>query len=138
MYCRYNSQKLEERRNSLNEKLARKERKKEKKRRKLVREGRSVPPELQALPKGPQINTNQQQIMADTEMNGAEAQPIAVAESNADIEEQERKDEEERKKNREPPIIFKDAVDVSLHDDMFIYLSMALIAFKYISNVNNF
>lgn len=111
MLFRSNNQKLEERRNSLNEKIARKERKKEKKRRKLLKAGIPLPPELQ-IPLTPPAAT----IMADTEepqpMNG-NAEPQALPEQTLDIEEEERREEEERKKNREPPIVFKDAVDVS-------------------------
>lgn len=99
--------KLEEQRNSINEKLAKNKRKKEKKRRRLLKEGQSLPPEQNSPP-----------IMADTEtINGAEnnvhSEPAEPIEPVVDLEEQERKEEEERKKNREPPIVYKDAIDVS-------------------------
>lgn len=57
--------------------------------------------------------------MADTEaVNGTEAQPPAApVEQPIDIEEQERKEEEERKRNREPPVIYKDVVDVSIQGE---------------------
>lgn len=114
---RYNSLKLEERRNSLNEKLAKKERKKEKKRRKLLKEGIKLPPELQD-PQSPPI------AMADTEqpINGADTQ--LPSEQVIDMEEQERKEEEERKKNREPPIVYKDIVDVR---QFFIFITVFIV-----------
>lgn len=110
--------KLEERRNSLNEKLARKEKKKEKKRRKLLKEGIPLPPELQA-PTAPLTPPTPPVTMADTEqpINGSENQ--LPPEQIEDMEEQERKEEEERKKNREPPIVYKDVIDVSAKNYFF-------------------
>lgn len=49
--------------------------------------------------------------MAETEaVNGAEGQ--LPSEQAIALEEEERREEEERKKAREPPIVYKDAVDV--------------------------
>lgn len=49
--------------------------------------------------------------MAETEaLNGAESQ--LPSEQAMALEEEERREEEERKKAREPPIVYKDAIDV--------------------------
>lgn len=49
--------------------------------------------------------------MADTEtLNGAESQ--LPSEQAMALEEQERREDEERKKAREPPIVYKEGIDV--------------------------
>lgn len=51
--------------------------------------------------------------MAETEaLNGAENQ--LPSEQAMALEEEERREEEERKKAREPPIVYKDVIDVRL------------------------
>lgn len=50
--------------------------------------------------------------MADTEVNGAESR--LPSEQVFDLEEEERKEDEEKKKAREPPIVYKDLLDVSV------------------------
>lgn len=67
--------------------------------------------------------------MAETEaLNGAESQlPLEQAMA---LEEEERREEEERKKAREPPIVYKDAVDVRfshLTNTNFTYITCAVI-----------
>ncbi|ENN71084.1 uncharacterized protein LOC109544582 isoform X2 [Dendroctonus ponderosae] len=108
--ARYNSFLLEERRKTLKEKLAKKERKREKKRRKILAAGGVVPADLEDL------------TMADTEapLNGApEALPSEQALA---LEEEERREDEEKKKSREPPIVYKDFVNVKEEFDSLIGL----------------
>lgn len=86
--------------------MAKKERKKQKKRNRLLREGQSLPPDLEDV------------AMADAEaVNGSETQ-LPSDEALA-LEEEERREEEERKKSREPPVVYKDALDVSLFSIFF-------------------
>lgn len=67
--------------------------------------------------------------MADTEtINGAEAENQLPSEQAMQFEEEERRQEEERKKAREPPIVFKDSVDVSILSlSLVFYLDNASI-----------
>lgn len=57
--------------------------------------------------------------MADSVIELNEEKPSApsAVEVEAEIEAEERKEREERKRNREPPICFKDVVDVSWKKD---------------------
>lgn len=57
--------------------------------------------------------------MADTEtVNGAAEQ--LPSEQALALEEAEKREEEERKKNREPPIVYKDLLDVSCNEKICI------------------
>lgn len=136
---------LEERRNVINEKLAKKERKKKKKGEKREKDRESggsssteltpdscssttelTPDSCYTSSKNSSRHPNS---MADSEdadvieltANGSEeSNKKSPADVMAEIEEQEareKKEREERKKNREPPIVYKNAVDVST----FIY-----------------
>lgn len=120
---RRNSSALEERRNSIREKLARKERKREKKRRRLLREGNSLPPELPQIPRG---------NMAETEAINGGAETQLPSEQAIAFEEEERKEEEEWKKAREPPIIYKDVVDVC--DFCFV---LFCLVFKFLAQASS-
>ncbi|XP_074036198.1 uncharacterized protein isoform X2 [Leptinotarsa decemlineata] len=107
--ARYNSFILEQRRKTLREKLAKKERKKEKKRRKIIQEGGDIPADLK-----------EDYRMADTEtLNGATQLPSDEAIA---MEEEERKEEEAKKKARDPPIVYKDLIDVKAEFDALIGL----------------
>ncbi|CAH0563512.1 unnamed protein product [Brassicogethes aeneus] len=107
--ARYNSFLLEERRKTIKEKLAKKERKREKKRKKILKEGGTVPSDLQ-----------EENTMTDTEaVNGAESLP---SDQVLAMEEEERKEDEEKKKSREPPIVFKDLIDVKAEFDALVGL----------------
>lgn len=53
--------------------------------------------------------------MAEAEtINGAGAESQLPTEQAMALEEEERREDEERKKAREPPIVYKDTIDVSL------------------------
>ena len=59
--------------------------------------------------------------MAEAEVNGAEAR--VPSDQVLDLEEEERREEEEKKKAREPPIVYKDQLDVrDLAVVMFVLL----------------
>ncbi|KAK4874626.1 hypothetical protein RN001_013986 [Aquatica leii] len=101
------SQRIDEKRKSLKEKLAKKERKKEKKRKKLQKQGLSVRFDSEVS------------IMADTEtMNAAESNPLPSDQA-LQFEEDERRQEEERKRSRDPPIVFRDLIDVKAEYEIF-------------------
>ncbi|KAG5885932.1 hypothetical protein JTB14_010961 [Gonioctena quinquepunctata] len=99
--ARYNSFLLEQRRKYIKEKLDKTERRKKKKRRKILEEGGVIPAELK-----------EEFAMADTEtLNGESQLPSDQAIA---MEEEERKEEEAKKKARDPPIVYKDLIDVSI------------------------
>jgi hypothetical protein len=50
--------------------------------------------------------------MADGEVNGAESR--VPSDQVLDLEEEERREEEEKKRAREPPIVYKELLDVRL------------------------
>lgn len=99
--ARCTSQRLDEKRKAIKDKLVKKERKKEKKRKKLLKEGLSVRFDSEVT------------IMADTEtLNAGEDNNQLPSEQALQFEEDERRQEEERKRAREPPIVFRDLIDV--------------------------
>ncbi|CAH1397520.1 unnamed protein product [Nezara viridula] len=109
--ARHHSSLLREKRNALCEKLAKREKKKNKKRRKEI---------------GSESKTSE-----DRRMSAEDGQPEGVAveqlEQDANtrlsaFDEEERKEREERRRNREPPIVFKDAVDVHIAFDTLVGL----------------
>ena len=132
---------LEERRNVINEKLAKKEKKKKKKREKHNKERESEGSSSAELTPDSCSSTTEltpdsccsssrnssrrPSRMADGETaevieltaNGSEEpsrkSPEEVVAEIAEQDAREKKEKEERKKNREPPIVYKDAVDVS-------------------------
>lgn len=147
---RRNSVALEERRNVINEKLAKKERKKKKKREKgekgresggsssaeLTPDSCSSTTELtpDSCCSSSRNSSRRPSNMAESEAadvieltaNGSDESskksPTDVA---AEIEEQEareKKEREERKKNREPPIVYKDTIDVQVDFDALVGL----------------
>ncbi|XP_019873362.1 uncharacterized protein LOC109601562 isoform X2 [Aethina tumida] len=105
--ARYNSFLLEQRRKTLKEKLAKKERKREKKRKKLLKEGGA-----------PSIELDEPTMETET-VNGSENLPSEQALA---MEEEERREEEEKKKSREPPIVYKDLIDVKAEFDSLVAL----------------
>lgn len=109
--ARYNSFLLEQRRKTLKEKLAKKERKKEKKRKKILQSGGVLPAELEEV------------TMADTEaaINGSSETPLPSEQAIA-LEEEEKREEEAKKKARDPPIVYKDAIDVKEEFDSLVGL----------------
>jgi len=145
---RKNSVALEERRNVINEKLAKKERKKKKKGEKREKDresGGSSSTELtpdscsstteltpDSCYTSSKNSSRHPSSMADSEdadvieltANGSEeSNKKSPADVMAEIEEQEareKKEREERKKNREPPIVYKNAVDVQVDFDALV------------------
>ncbi|BET02730.1 DUF862 [Nesidiocoris tenuis] len=105
--ARIQSLALGAKRNEIKEKLDKRERKKNKKRKKETRSG----------------DHGQQSTMSEvveTEHPSGDADASAQIVQN--LEDDERKEREERKKNREPPIVFKDAVDVHIEFDALVGL----------------
>ncbi|GLG94257.1 Uncharacterized protein GBIM_01500 [Gryllus bimaculatus] len=134
---RRNSIALEERRNEINEKLAKKERKKKKKKqkeRKIESEGSS--PEFtpdsgsshsshssHSSPSSSRVSSGKMADAAegaDIELTAASDGKRSAEEVDAEIEAQERKEREEKKKQREPPVVFKDAIDVRVEFDALV------------------
>ncbi|XP_064213520.1 uncharacterized protein LOC659663 isoform X2 [Tribolium castaneum] len=105
---RYRSFLLEQRRKTIKEKLAKKDRKKEKKRKKLQSQGSAIPVELEEV------------AMAEPEVNGAESR--LPTDQVMDLEEEERREEEEKKKSREPPVVYKDLLDAKTEFDALLGL----------------
>ncbi|XP_072378155.1 uncharacterized protein [Diabrotica undecimpunctata] len=105
----YNSFLLEQRRKSIKDKIAKKEKKREKKRKKILESGGVLPPELR-----------DNVTMADTEaVNGQTQLPSDQALA---MEEEERREEEAKKKARDPPIVYKDIIDVKAEFDALVAL----------------
>ncbi|CAG2059237.1 unnamed protein product, partial [Timema podura] len=124
---------LEERRNIINEKLAKKDRKKKKKRNcreKESRESEGNSSAAELTPDSCSSDSLGKDNMAETD--GAEVIELTPEEDTtikrasdtmAEIEAEERKErEEQKKKQREPPIIFKDAVDIRVEFDALVGL----------------
>ncbi|CAG9857779.1 unnamed protein product [Phyllotreta striolata] len=111
--ARYASFVLEQRRKRIDGKLEKSERKREKKRKKILESGGILPPELR--PEYARLK------MADAETVNGQAQ-LTSDQAIALEEEQEKRDEEEKKKAREPPIVFKDCVDVKNEFDALVAL----------------
>lgn len=112
--ARYNSFVLEERRKRLRNKLVRKERKLEKKKQKLLQEGKRV-----SIAEG---TATEGTAMEDTETVNGSAETQLPSEQAMQIEAEERLEEEERKKSRDPPVIFKDLLDINVEFDALVGL----------------
>ncbi|XP_047105512.1 uncharacterized protein LOC124774896 isoform X2 [Schistocerca piceifrons] len=129
---RRNSVALEERRNVINEKLAKKDRKKKKKKK---REKKRIDQECgsssaEFTPDSASSSPSRTN-MADSVIEAPEEQQQqqdeeekrpqqSAADVVAEIEAEERKEREERKKQREPPIVFKDVVSVPAEFDSLV------------------
>ncbi|XP_063240536.1 uncharacterized protein LOC134541218 isoform X2 [Bacillus rossius redtenbacheri] len=123
---------LEERRSVLSEKLARKERKKERKeRRRRHKEGDTSGSGSELTPDGDgegegargmaDGEPSPEGVAGDPEAPGAGRRAADVV---SEMEEEDRREQEEerKKKQREPPIVFKDAVDVRVEFDALVGL----------------
>ncbi|XP_051158578.1 uncharacterized protein LOC127279949 isoform X3 [Leptopilina boulardi] len=119
--ARLNSIALEEKRNVINEKLAKKERKKKKKKKEKKEKG-SRESGSESNSTGP---SNCCTSMADSEASAmSEVQPrngnmdcvmgaeMLPSDRVLQMEEEEKREQEEVKKHREPPIVFKDLINV--------------------------
>ncbi|XP_077272873.1 uncharacterized protein LOC143903278 isoform X1 [Temnothorax americanus] len=118
--ARLNSIALEERRNVINEKLAKKDRKKKKKKKEKKEKCSREATGSDSNSTGP---SNCCGDMAENENAVGEAQQQAANGENAptemlpservlQMEEDEKREQEEKKRRRDPPIVFKDLVDV--------------------------
>lgn len=112
--ARYNSFLLEQRRRTLKEKLAKKERKREKKRRKLLKEhgqididDKMAEAETASVQNGGDVASDSSQLPSEQAMA---------------MEEEERREIEAKKKLREPPIVYKDIIDVKSEFDALLTL----------------
>ncbi|XP_015125387.1 uncharacterized protein LOC107047110 isoform X2 [Diachasma alloeum] len=122
--ARLNSIALEERRNVLNEKLAKKERKKKKKK----KEKRDKALREQSGSESNSTGPSNCAAMADSEV--AEMQPtngdlgaeMLPSERALEMEAAERREIEERKRQRDPPIVFKDLLDVAAEFEALVGL----------------
>lgn len=109
--ARMQSQELEQRRSTLAEKLARKERRKEKKRKKMHKgragEGDAEQPddEEQDMAEAVQAPVGTEELSLAGPSSQAQAQAQAQA---LQLEADERRQEEQRKRDRDPPIVYKD------------------------------
>ncbi|KAL6252202.1 hypothetical protein P5V15_015175 [Pogonomyrmex californicus] len=121
--ARLNSIALEERRNVINEKLAKKERKKKKKKKEKKEKGSKEATGSDSNSTGP---SNCCADMAENESAIGEMQQQASNGENAEMlpservmqmEEDEKREQEEKKRHRDPPIVFKDLIDVQAEYD---------------------
>ncbi|XP_044732436.1 uncharacterized protein LOC123295236 isoform X2 [Chrysoperla carnea] len=122
---RIKSLQLKEKRNNLHEKLAKRERKKEKKRRKQLKErGYSVEEFEENWSTYKRMAESDVSVPAPEETRSSEPneRPEISSEIVRELEEEELREREERKKNREPPIIFKDAVNIQVEFDALVGL----------------
>uniref|UniRef100_A0A0A9Y875 PPPDE peptidase domain-containing protein 2 n=3 Tax=Lygus hesperus TaxID=30085 RepID=A0A0A9Y875_LYGHE len=104
--ARLHSLALRERRNEIKEKIAKREQKKNKKRKKNPESG-----DFSHLSKMSES--------VETQPPAGDADAAQIVQN---LEDDERKEREERKKNREPPIVYKDAVDVHIEFDTLVGL----------------
>ncbi|XP_012233828.1 uncharacterized protein [Linepithema humile] len=116
--ARLNSIALEERRNVINEKLAKKDRKKKKKKKEKKEKSSRETTGSDSNSTGP---SNCCADMAENESAVGETQQQATNGENAEMlpservrqmEEDEKREQEEKKRHRDPPIVFKDLVNV--------------------------
>ncbi|XP_057323172.1 uncharacterized protein LOC130666320 isoform X4 [Microplitis mediator] len=116
--ARLNSIALEERRNVLNEKLAKKERKKKKKKKEKHDKSKGT--------SGSDSNStgpSNYSTMADSEVaemqsaNGDMGAEMLPSDRVLQMEAEERRELEERKRQRDPPIVFKDLTDLTAEFD---------------------
>ncbi|KYN35593.1 PPPDE peptidase domain-containing protein 2 [Trachymyrmex septentrionalis] len=117
--ARLNSIALEERRNVINEKLAKKDRKKKKKKKEKKDKSSKEATSSDSNSTGP---SNCRADMAENESavgetlqaaNGENAPAeMLPSERVMQMEEDEKREQEEKKRHRDPPIVFKDLVDV--------------------------
>ncbi|XP_046660887.1 uncharacterized protein LOC124354464 isoform X3 [Homalodisca vitripennis] len=129
--ARRNSLALEERRNVLNEKLARRERKKNKKKRRESKHRISadeLTPDSGSSEGSSPGRQRRRVRMADSvevisgngdDRGGGGKLPSEVAE---EFEQEEKREREEKKKQRDPPVVFKNAVDVQEEFDALVGL----------------
>ncbi|XP_046830885.1 uncharacterized protein LOC124429528 isoform X2 [Vespa crabro] len=113
--ARLNSIALEERRNVINEKLAKKDRKKKKKKKEKKEKGNKDGTGSDSNSTGTSYYTDMAESEgAVSEMQAANGATMEMLPSDRvlQMEEEEKREQEEKKRQRDPPIVFKDIVDV--------------------------
>ncbi|KAK9301603.1 hypothetical protein QLX08_006044 [Tetragonisca angustula] len=115
--ARLNSIALEERRNEINEKLAKKDRKKKKKKKEKKQKGSRDSGASDSNSTDPSNCTHMaesESVVSVSEMQVSNGENSAVLPSERvmQMEEEEKKELEERKRHRDPPIVFKDLVNI--------------------------
>ncbi|XP_050581052.1 uncharacterized protein LOC126917802 isoform X1 [Bombus affinis] len=115
--ARLNSIALEERRNEINEKLAKKDRKKKKKKKEKKQKGSKDSGASDSNSTGPSNCTHMAESesaisLSEMQASNGESTEVLPSERVMQMEEEEKKELEERKRHRDPPIVFKDSVDI--------------------------
>ncbi|XP_015190118.1 PREDICTED: uncharacterized protein LOC107073852 isoform X3 [Polistes dominula] len=113
--ARLNSIALEERRNVINEKLAKKDRKKKKKKKEKKEKSSKDSTGSDNNSTGPSNCADMAESEgAVSEMQAANGATMEMLPSDRvmQMEEEEKREQEEKKRQRDPPIVFKDTVDV--------------------------
>ncbi|XP_071872218.1 uncharacterized protein isoform X4 [Bombus fervidus] len=115
--ARLNSIALEERRNEINEKLAKKDRKKKKKKKEKKQKGSKDSGASDSNSTGPSNCTHMAESesaisLSEMQASNGESTEVLPSDRVMQMEEEEKKELEERKRHRDPPIVFKDSVDI--------------------------
>ncbi|XP_039306532.1 uncharacterized protein LOC105207465 isoform X2 [Solenopsis invicta] len=118
--ARLNSIALEERRNVINEKLAKKDRKKKKKKKEKKEKSSREATGSDSNSTGPSNCSadmaENENAVGETQQQGADGESMPAemlpSERVMQMEEDEKREQEEKKRRRDPPIVFKDLVDV--------------------------
>ncbi|XP_043522703.1 uncharacterized protein LOC122535319 isoform X3 [Frieseomelitta varia] len=113
--ARLNSIALEERRNEINEKLAKKDRKKKKKKKEKKQKGGRDSGASDSNSTDPSNCTHMaesESVVSEMQVSNGENSAVLPSERVMQMEEEEKKELEERKRHRDPPIVFKDLVNI--------------------------
>lgn len=121
--ARLNSIALEERRNEINEKLAKKDRKKKKKKKEKKQKGSKDRGASDSNSTGPSNCTDMAESGSAVSVNemkatNGDSAEMLPSDRVMQMEEEEKLEQEERKRYRDPPIVFKDMVDVKAEYEM--------------------
>ncbi|XP_053976818.1 uncharacterized protein LOC128885490 isoform X2 [Hylaeus anthracinus] len=113
--ARLNSIALEERRNELNEKLAKKDRKKKKKKKEKKQKGSRDSTASDTNSTGPSNCVDMAEsetVLSEMQATNGDNTDMLPSDRVMQMEEEEKLELEERKRQRDPPIVFKDLIDV--------------------------
>ncbi|XP_046744764.1 uncharacterized protein LOC124410437 isoform X2 [Diprion similis] len=120
--ARLNSIALEERRNVINEKLAKKERKKKKKKKEKKDKSSSGSGSNSTEPSSYNAAMAESVISEIQSTNGDTGAEMLPSDRVLQMEADERRDIEEKKRQRDPPVVFKDTVDARVDFDALVGL----------------
>ncbi|XP_046426757.1 uncharacterized protein LOC107222111 isoform X2 [Neodiprion lecontei] len=120
--ARLNSIALEERRNVINEKLAKKERKKKKKKKEKKDKSSSGSGSNSTEPSSYNAAMAESVISEIQSTNGDAGAEMLPSDRVLQMEADERRDIEEKKRQRDPPVVFKDTVDARVDFDALVGL----------------